>query len=74
MSEIYEIHVGSRLGDRMAHYFDEVAIRDGEDGTTVLVGEMIDQAALHGLLAKVRDLGLTLLDVRLRENRDQEMG
>lgn len=74
MSEIYEIHIDSRLGDRMAHYFDEVTIRRQKDDTTVLVGEMVDQAALHGLLAKVRDLGLPLLNVTLRENRDQETG
>ncbi len=70
MSEIYEIHIGSRLGSHLAHYFDDVAVLDQEDGTTLLVGEFIDQAALHGLLAKVRDLGLALLNVRVQDNGD----
>jgi hypothetical protein len=63
MGNAYEIRLKETLDDRWARRFDEWRISHDDDGTTVLVGPVRDQAALHGLLGRVRDLGLTLLSV-----------
>jgi hypothetical protein len=63
MSEVYKIRVRERLDNCWANRFDGFLIAHEEDGTTALTGPVADQAALHGLLMKVRDLGLTLLSV-----------
>ena len=65
MVTIYRISVKGRLSDHWAEWFDGLTITPGQNGTTELVGPMIDQAALHGLLAKIRDLGLPILSVNL---------
>ena len=75
MTDIYEIQVREHLDDGWANRFDEFHITHRDDGTTLLVGSVADQAALHGLLARVRDLGLTLLSViraepEQRQDRD----
>jgi hypothetical protein len=59
----YEIRLKGQLPDRWAGWFGDVAIRLDEDGTTVLICPALDQAALYGLLKKVRSLGLPLLAV-----------
>jgi hypothetical protein len=59
----YEIRVQGRLGARWAAWFDGLSITSEDDGTTVLRGHVPDQAALHGLLQKVRDLGIPLISV-----------
>ncbi len=59
----YEIHLQGRLDPRWEAWFDGMALTSGADGTTVLRGEVVDQAALHGLLTRLRDLGLPLLSV-----------
>jgi hypothetical protein len=59
----YEIRIGGRLDERRASWFDGMTVTDGGDGTTVLRGPVADQAALHGLLQRVRDLGLPLITV-----------
>jgi hypothetical protein len=59
----YEIRLKGHLPDRWAGWFGEVAIGLDEDGTTRLTCPAIDQAALYGLLKKVRSLGLPLLAV-----------
>jgi hypothetical protein len=59
-AECYEIRVGARLGSRWAAWFDGLTITDEDDGTTVISGPVADQAALHGLLQKLRDLGINL--------------
>lgn len=61
--ERYEIRVKGHLDDRWAGVFPGVEIRRDADGTTVLVGDALDQSALHGVLKRVRDLGLPLLSV-----------
>lgn len=61
--EGYEIRVGGRLSPRWATWFDGLTLTNEDDGTTVISGPVIDQAALHGLLQKLRDLGLTLLSL-----------
>lgn len=59
----YEIRVQGRLDDRWAAWFDGLELTRPEDGSTVLRGPVADQAALHGLLHKLRDLGVPLLSV-----------
>ena len=59
----YEIRVSGRLGSRWAAWFDGLTITNEDDGTTVISGPVVDQAALHGLLQKLRDLGITLLSL-----------
>ena len=59
----YEIRLRGRLDPRWATWFDGMALTTAADGTTALRGPVTDQAALHGLLQKVRDLGLPLLSV-----------
>ena len=59
----YEIRVKGHLGTRWAAWFDGLSIARGSDGTTTIHGQVADQAALHGLLQKVRDLGLPLISV-----------
>jgi hypothetical protein len=59
----YEIHVRGRLDQRWASWFDGMTVSTDADGTTMIRGPVADQAALHGLLARLRDLGLPLLSV-----------
>jgi hypothetical protein len=59
----YEIRLQGRLEARWAAWFGELSLTTENDGTTVLRGQVADQAALHGLLQKVRDLGLPLISV-----------
>ena len=59
----YEIRVKGHLDTRWATWFDGLAIAHGSDGTTMIHGPVADQAALHGLLQKIRDLGLPLISV-----------
>jgi hypothetical protein len=67
----YEIRIKGILDRRWAAWFEDLQISSEED-QTVLSGRVADQAALHGLLAKVRDLGLTLISVRqLAQPTDQ---
>ena len=61
--ELYEIRVRGHLDARWASQFECLTITLEEDGNTLLTGPVIDQAALHGLLKKVRDLGLSLVSV-----------
>ena len=62
-SGLYEIRLKGHLNDRWADWFEDLAITLEEDGDTLLTGPVVDQAALHGLLKRVRDLGLPLLSV-----------
>ena len=61
MGETYRIRVNGHLDDRWADWFGGLDLRRQDDGTTLLVGPIVDQAALHGVLACIRDLGLPLL-------------
>lgn len=58
-----QIRLKGHLDDRWSDWFDGLTITLEEDGNTLLAGRVADQAALHGLLKKVRDLGLPLLSV-----------
>ena len=59
----YTLRVAGHLDGRWSAWFDGLTMTHEDDGTTTLHGEVADQAALHGLLAKVRDLGVTLVSV-----------
>ena len=59
----YEIRIQGHLDTRWAGWFDGLSLTHDSDGTTVIRGPVVDQAALHGLLQKVRDIGLPLVAV-----------
>jgi len=67
----YEIRIKGPLDDQWADWFGVLTITLEEDGNTLLTGPVIDQAALYGLLKKVRDLGMPLLSVN-RVKPEQE--
>lgn len=60
----YEIRIEGVLDDCWSAWFDGMQVTSHTDGMTAIAGAVTDQAALHGLLAKVRDLGLPLVSVR----------
>ncbi len=59
----YEIRVTGHLSSRWAAWFDGLSLTRADDGTTVIRGPIVDQAALHGVLQKLRDLGVPLISV-----------
>ncbi len=59
----YEIRVKGHLDSRWAAWFDRLSLTTTEDGTTVIYGPIVDQAALHGVLQKLRDIGVPLISV-----------
>ena len=59
----YEIRLKGHLDNRWSDWFEGLTITREEDGDTLLTGPVIDQAALHGLLKKVRDLGMPLVSI-----------
>ena len=60
---LYEIRLKGHLDDRWATWFEGLTIQLDDNGTTLLIGSVTDQAALHGLLKKVRDVGMPLLSL-----------
>ena len=67
---IYQIRVKANLDQKWSDWFDGFTITQQADDETLLTGPVVDQAALHGLLAKIRDLGLPLLLVKRVESKD----
>lgn len=61
---LYEITIAGHLSSHWADWFEEMTIIRQDNGNTLLIGPVVDQAALHGFLKKVRDLGLPLISVR----------
>ena len=59
----YEFRVKGHLGSRWVAWFDGLSLTDEDDGTTVIRGPVVDQAALHGVLQKLRDVGLPLVSL-----------
>jgi hypothetical protein len=66
----YEIRIRGRLDQRWSDWFEGFTLTIDSDETTTLTGTVIDQAALHGLLRRVGDLGVTLISVNVREADD----
>lgn len=68
---IYQIRVGENLDRKWSDWFDGFTITPQANDETLLTGQVADQAALHGILGKIRDLGLPLLSVRRIEREDK---
>lgn len=64
----YEIRVEGHLSESWSSWFDGMVIQPMESGETVLSGPLVDEAALHGVLMKIRDLGLPLIEVKRGRN------
>ena len=60
---IYQIRIQGQLSEQWTDWFEGLTITLEEDGNTLLTGPVVDQAAVHGLLKKIRDLGLPLLSI-----------
>jgi hypothetical protein len=69
---VYQIRIKGHLSPQWTGWFEELTITLEEDGNTLLTGTVIDQAALHGWLKKVRDLGMPLLSVNSIESARQD--
>lgn len=59
--ESYEIKLGGHLDETWLDWFEGFSFSHGSDGTTSLTGRVVDQAALHGVLKKLRDLGIPIV-------------
>ncbi len=69
-SQHYEIRVKGHLGARWSAWFDGLSLTNEDDGLTVIRGPLVDQAALHGVLQKLRDIGMPLVSLTpLRPNQ-----
>jgi len=68
---IYQITLEGNLDQRWSDWFDGFTIIPQADGATLLTGPVVDQAALHGMLSRIRDLGLPLLSIRRLESKQQ---
>lgn len=62
-SAVYEIRIRGHLSRQWTEWFEGLTITQEDDGDTSLTGQVVDQAALYGLLRKVRDLGMPLISV-----------
>ena len=70
LTMIYQIRVREELAPHWSEWFEGMTITPGESGDTLIRGPIVDQAALYGILRKVRDLGLTLYSVNLDQGED----
>jgi hypothetical protein len=71
-SRVYQIRIKGHLDNSWSEWFEGLRMAYEQDGTTVLTGPVADQPALHGLLIKIRDLGLPLLSVNRVESDQGE--
>jgi hypothetical protein len=69
---IYQIRLAGHLDHQWTDWFDDLTITLEDSGETVLTGPVADQAALHGLLKKIRDLGLPLIAVDRVNRKDPD--
>ncbi|MBK8050296.1 MAG: hypothetical protein IPK16_26240 [Anaerolineales bacterium] len=69
---VYAIRIAGTLGNEWAGWFEGMTITLADNGDTILTGQVSDQAALHGLLKKVRDLGIPLLALNCIEPAQAE--
>jgi hypothetical protein len=73
-SMVYQIRIKGHLSSQWSDWFDGLNVVLEEDGDTLLTGPVVDQAALYGLLKKVRDLGMPLLSVNQIQNKPDLSG
>ncbi|MBK8900239.1 MAG: hypothetical protein IPM53_03565 [Anaerolineaceae bacterium] len=72
---MYQIRIGGQLGEQWTAWFEQMTFTLADNGDTLLTGPVVDQAALHGLLRKVRDLGLPLISViQISSGQEDEPG
>ncbi|MCE7980432.1 MAG: hypothetical protein DYG89_04515 [Caldilinea sp. CFX5] len=71
---VYQIRLKGHLVQQRAAWFEGLTITLEEDGNTLLSGPVVDQAALHGILKKIRDLGAPLLSVNSIDPKNQQAG
>ena len=69
---VYEIRIAGHLPPRWSAWFEGLAVAPEPDGTTLLSGPVVDQAALYGLLKRVRDTGLTLIAVNQIPSKQEQ--
>jgi hypothetical protein len=69
---VYQIKIEGHLRTEWAAWFEGLSIALEPDGTTLLVGPVVDQAALYGLLKKVRDLGMPLLAINVQSVKGEK--
>lgn len=69
---IYQIHIRGRLDEDWVEWFDDMTLTHTAEGDTVLTGPVPDQAALHGLLNKIRNLNLDLISVTQVESSSKD--
>jgi hypothetical protein len=69
---VYRIRVRGQLGPQWSAWFEGLSIVETVGGDTTLTGQLADQSALHGVLARIRDLGLELVSVTLEAEQDTE--
>ena len=70
---VYQIKVKGHLGSQWSDWFDRLTITQDKEGITLLTGPVIDDAALHGLLKKVRDLGMPLISFNQIESGHDDL-
>ncbi len=63
LMDIYEFQIKGHLDDRWSEWLGGLSLHRHDDGTTVLIGPVVDQAALYGVIIRLRDLGLSLLSM-----------
>ena len=66
--QIYQIRIEGHTSLDWSASFDEVTIQHTQDGQTILTGTLPDQTALHGVLMRIRDMGLSLVEIKRIEN------
>jgi hypothetical protein len=69
---VYQIKIEGHLRAEWAAWFEGLSITREPDGTTLLIGPVVDQAALYGLLKKVRDLGMPLLAINVQSVKGEK--
>ena len=73
MTDIYRVRIKGHLDSSWAEWFDGLTITHQADGTTLLIGPISDQPALHGLMARINNLGLPILLVeQINQENDSD--
>jgi hypothetical protein len=69
--QFYQVRIEGHVNLDWSASFEDVTVQHTEDGQTVLIGALPDQTALHGVLIRIRDLGISLVEVKRIENPNQ---